>query len=262
MKHIGFRVAVLWAAFGGVFACGGPEPAEQQQEDRASSCGPHGRLHRGPGVEPHCHCDDGYEVEEGRCVEVSVMTDRSTPDCGPNGVFDGRSCDCQAGYTQTGVGADRTCQAIPACLGANDPHEPNDEPATATPFPEVTGPLYACPTEADWFTFGVTAGDRVEVEVRFDGEEVDLDLFLFGPSSSDPRALSIEAAGDMERASFVARQEGTAGALVLPYGIGEGAYEMELRIEEGEAPMCAGPGGFCRTPADCCSGICHGDHCH
>ncbi|MBX3226966.1 MAG: hypothetical protein KIT84_40960 [Labilithrix sp.] len=28
------------------------------------------------------------------------------------------------------------------------------------------------------------------------------------------------------------------------------------------APVCAGPGGHCSADADCCSGDCHGDHCH
>jgi len=29
-----------------------------------------------------------------------------------------------------------------------------------------------------------------------------------------------------------------------------------------EGPACRGPGGFCASPADCCSGVCHIDHCH
>lgn len=33
-------------------------------------------------------------------------------------------------------------------------------------------------------------------------------------------------------------------------------------VEEPSAPQCAGPGGFCRSAGDCCSGFCHVDHCH
>ena len=248
----------------GASGCGGTE-AEVE-----SPCGPHGRLHRGPGVEPHCHCDDGHEVEGGRCVESVAAEppasdpepDPETPDCGPHGTLEWGACQCEPGHTRTGQGLAQTCAPIPQCRGPNDAHEPNDEPSSATPWADVSGDLYACPAEADWFTFAVEAGDRIDVELRFDGAEVDLDLFLFGPSSRDPRALAVESSGNLERSGFVALASGTAGALVAPYGVGEGAYAIDVRVEAGEVPECSGPGGFCRADADCCSRICHGTHCH
>lgn len=260
---------VLGFVLAAMAACGGSEP---EPNPSGAQCGPNGRLHRGPGVEPHCHCDDGYEVQDDTCV-LSVPPDDhgrtvppppeiSGPDCGEHGQFDGDSCSCDSGFTQTGLGAERTCEEIPACMGLNDDFEPNDLPAQATMHSEVEGSLYACPADPDWFVFPVTAGDRVTAEVFFDGAAVDLDLFLFGPSSPDPRSFSVEASGDRESASFRARVDGTAGVLVMPYGIGQGSYSLTVDIEEGDAPICMGPGGFCRSSQDCCSGTCHVDHCH
>jgi len=169
-----------------------------------------------PGAEPHCHCDDGHEVEDDRCVESVVadppapdpQLDPETPDCGPHGTLERGTCQCAPGHTHTGRGPAQTCAPIPECRGPNDGHEPNDDPSSATPRADVSGDLYACPAEADWFTFSVEAGNRVDVELRFDGAEVDLDLFLFGPSSPDPRARAVESSGDFERAGFVASGPG------------------------------------------------------
>jgi hypothetical protein len=156
----------------------------------------------------------------------------------------------------------RFCAAIPSCQGEDDGFEPNDFPADGSQLPQVSDSLYACPANADWYLFPVVAGDRVAAEIRFDGAAVDLDLFLFGPSSADPRAFSVEETGDVEFATFVARSDGTAGLLVLPYGIGEGSYEIQVDVQAGQAPVCASPGGFCQAAQDCCSGFCHFGHCH
>ena len=184
------------------------------------------------------------------------------PDCGTHGDFNGRACVCDAGYTQTGLAEGRTCEAIPPCQGTDDGYEPNDIPAKAVDLATVSGSLFACPADADWFVFPVTAGDLVTVELRFDGALVDLDLLLYGPSSRSPRALSLDIVGNSERAAFVARTDGTAGIYVQPYGLGEGAYELLVDVRPGEAPTCAAPGAFCTSAPDCCSGICHVGHCH
>ena len=60
----------------------------------------------------------------------------------------------------------------------------------------------------------------------------------------------------------MARAEGRAGILVMPYGVGEGSYQIRVDIEPGEPPMCGGPGASCQASADCCSGNCHVGHCH
>jgi len=262
-----------WAAMAlglvwGVVACGGAEgtgPAGGV-DDVASNCGPHGRLVEDVAEGPNCDCDEGHAVEDGVCVEVVEEVDPvepTQPNCGPHGTFDGRSCRCDSGHTQTGTGLERTCEPIPECRGPNDPHEPNDLPSEAVPLTEIgVEPLYACPAEGDWFTFPVEAGDRVVAEIRFNGQQVDLDLFAFGPSSRDARAFSISESSSVERADFQARATGTAGVLVSAYGVGEGAYELDVEIEAGELPECAPAGGFCRSSADCCSRVCHIDHCH
>lgn len=260
-SSVGATLAIFALAAG----CGDEEGEEEVGQDVAASspCGPNGTLHVGPGVDPHCDCNDGYTVENGICVprQSSPVVDQA-PNCGPNGRFDGTSCSCDQGYTQTGLEADRRCERIPECQAPNDGFEPNDVPSQAVPWSEVSGSLYACPADADWYIFPVTAGDTVSVELTFSGASVDLDLLLYGPSSRNYRAFSVSAGGNREAASFVARADGTAGVWVMPYGTGEGAYDLRIDVQEGEPPMCVGPGAFCRQPADCCSNICHVGHCH
>ncbi len=260
MRRVG-EIAGLALALG-VSACGGAEGDDGGPS--GSECGPFGVLIVPPGGEARCACVEGYEVEDGQCVEEVIPgPDEPTgPECGENGAFDGRSCVCDQGYTQTGAGLARTCELVPACVGPNDVNEPNDAWAEATRFGEMAGPLYACPAEEDWYTLNVESGDEVDVRIQFDGGEVDLDLFLFGPSSLKPRAFAVTASGNAEQAKFVARASGTAGIVVLTYGVGEGGYQMDVQVEEGNGPQCVGPWGACRAPADCCSGFCHIDHCH
>jgi len=61
----GLLIGVLPLAFG----CD-----SDSHDDESSECGPHGHLHGGAGVEPHCHCDDGYEDVDGTCVESGTET--------------------------------------------------------------------------------------------------------------------------------------------------------------------------------------------
>lgn len=227
-------------------------------------CGPHGSLHSGPGSDPHCHCERGYEERDGTCVEATPVTPREPgmPDCGEHGHFDGQACDCHPGHTQTGLEDERTCEAIPACAGSDDPHEPNDRPEDATPSNGLGDALYACPANDDWYVFLVKAGDRVTVDLSFESNQLDLDLVLFAPNSSEPVAISDGLAGT-EQVSFTMAEDGVARVLVTPYGIGQGPYDLSMDIErEMEAPMCAPPGGSCSQPSDCCSSHCHGGHCH
>ena len=248
-----------------VAACGGAEVDSTSNGDE-SPCGPNGHLHSGAGVSAHCDCDPGYTVVDGTCVEAQSTPPTppasTDPDCGPNGVFDGRICKCDPGYTQTGLRQTRTCVQVPACQGADDQYEPNDEPSQASTITQFDGPLYACPADADWFVLSVTAGDRVRVGLRFSGAEVDLDLYLYGPSAQGPRAFSLSSNSDSEVAEFVARADGAAGVLVVPYGIGEGTYQLTVKVDSGAPPMCLSPGEFCNGSADCCSAVCHQGHCH
>jgi len=155
-----------------------------------------------------------------------------------------------------------SCAAIPPCQGANDSFEPNDSPSRGSDLSQVRGALYACPADEDWFLFSVKAGDRVTTQIQFEGDSVDLDLFMFEPRSIDPVAFSVEAVGDSETASFVSRSSGVAALLVIPYGVGEGSYLLQVDVEAGDGPVCASPGGFCQRSSDCCSGTCHIGHCH
>ncbi len=258
----------LWAA--GVTllmlgACGGSESNSMPEDNR---CGPHGSFHDDGDGTGHCHCEQGYVEENGSCVVMMMSRpqpmpkDPTKPDCGAHGSFDGRTCQCDAGYTQTGLREARTCEAIPTCTGPDDNQEPNNLPAEAKTLPNPEGGFYACPVDPDWYFITVKEGDKVKATITFAGDKVDLDLFLYGPSSRDPRALSLEENSNVETASFVAKGNGTAGILIQPYGIGEGSYQLKVEIEAGEVPMCNGPGGACSTNQDCCSGHCHVGHCH
>lgn len=131
-----------------------------------------------------------------------------------------------------------------------------------TALSRVSGPLYACPQDEDWYLVGMTPGDTLPAEIRFDGAAVDLDLYVFAPQTARPADWSTSHDSSIERATFVSQSEGTAVILVVPYGTGEGAYELVANVAVGEGPMCAPPGGSCRSAGDCCSGFCHIDHCH
>lgn len=235
-----------------------------------SPCGPNGVLHIGAGVDPHCHCDDGFVAVDETCVaeepiETTPEPEPTVPDCGPNGSFDTSQgiCDCDPGYTVTGTNQQRTCELIPPCEQPDDEYEPNNAFRDATALRDVNRPLFACPADADVFEVWVTGGDRITAAVRFDGSVVDLDLLLFSPSSGTRlQSFSASSSGNSETAGFVARQDGYARIVVAPYGLGQGPYELSVDVQAGELPMCAGPGGFCRAPQDCCSGFCHINHCH
>lgn len=244
-----------------VLACGGSVEPQPNAEPMAD-CGPHGSLHVAADGDAHCHCDSGYTEQDGSCELVVPPPPPRGLDCGSNGTASGRGCTCEPGYTQTASGDARTCEALPSCQGTDDDYEPNSQPTDAQLLPASGSSLYACPGDDDWFVFAVAAGDRVSVEITFDGRAVDLDLYIFDPGAAEPRGRSISTENSQESASFVASEGGTAGVLVTPYGIGEGGYQITVSIEAGEPPMCAGPGGSCRAGADCCSGQCHVGHCH
>ncbi|MEM1023614.1 MAG: pre-peptidase C-terminal domain-containing protein [Myxococcota bacterium] len=250
--------------------CGGPE-----EDPDPDGCGPNGSLHQSFTGNLHCHCDSGFDEFDGICLpESETDTPPSPPisnppppppsevDCGANASFDGSRCRCDEGFTLVGDAQNLSCAAIPACTGQNDPFEPNDSPGLGTSLSQVQDALYACPADEDWYVFSVSAGDQVTAQIQFDGSSVDLDLFLFEPQATNPTAFSVEAAGDAESASFVSRASGTAVMLVVPYGVGEGGYLMQVNVEPGQAPVCANPGAFCQRSSDCCSGSCHVGHCH
>jgi len=256
-----------WCAAG--VACGGSE--EFDGGNGTTGCGPHGSLHQSYTGNLHCHCDQGFQEVDGICVEDLAASPPSPPaseptlpsdPCWPNSTFDGAVCRCDEGYTLIGDVDSLSCASIPACQGENDGFEPNDSPGQGSDLRQVPGDLYACPADEDWLVFSVNAGDRVTAQIQFDGDAVDLDLFMFEPGSLDPAAFAVEAVGDSETANFVSRATGTAALLVIPYGVGEGAYLLEVDIEAGEAPTCASPGQFCQRASDCCSNICHIGHCH
>ena len=246
-----------------VVACGGTEE-DSNGNSVPDQCGPNGHAHTVSGGGTHCDCNDGYYDLSGTCVPERLPPASTTmdPDCGDYGTFNGRTCECIMGYTQIGTQENRSCVEIPLCQGLDDSFEPNNDPDRASSVLPSSESLYACPADPDWFVFEVTSGDTVRAEVRFSGASVDLDLFLYGPSSRSPRAFSVGDTGNSETAMFTARADGTAGILVSPYGIGEGEYQITVTVEDGEPSMCSPPGAVCRVADDCCSGYCHLQHCH
>lgn len=221
-----------------------------------------------------CGGDDALERcagDDPACVGDGLIEDAGVPDadasapadgCGPHGRLDGLQCRCDPGFTQDGLGDAITCVAIPGCAGSNDEFEPNDEPALATRLPgPTTVEAYICPADGDWYVLPLEAGDTIRASAVFDGPAVDIDLYLFGPTSPSPVDASA-GLESVERVEFTTPRAGSAGIYVRGYGIGEGDYELRIETVAGEVPPCAGPGGFCRTNADCCSNDCHINHCH
>lgn len=208
---------------------------------------------------PECVRDAGGIEDAG--VADTGASEPADP-CAPHGRLDGLRCRCDPGYTQDGVGGDITCVAIPECSGHDDDFEPNDEPARSTILTGAsTIDAYICPADQDWYVLPVEAGDTIRASAVFDGPTVDIDLYLFGPTSANPVDVSA-GTGSAEAVEHTTPRAGSAGVLVRGYGIGEGGYQLSIETVAGEPPPCARPGAFCRTNADCCSNDCHVGHCH
>lgn len=86
------------------------------------------------------------------------------------------------------------------------------------------------------------------------------------------KAAPVLAAYKQARAEHIAKGKGVALLLRAVFDDGNGRCKPENAAAFVEAhgavaepkpePTCADPGDHCSSDADCCSGDCHGDHCH
>lgn len=243
MRPLISQFAILTVIF--VAAC--------HNHDHGEACGDHGHAHDG-----HCHCDDGYAERDGVCVlgaddagpAVDAVTDAvaavdGADDAGPRpvdggparpdaGVCDGRghlhggACHCDDGYVARG----RSCEPAPPCAD-DDPHEPNDTGAAATPWTSaVSGAaLRVCEGRPDWFRLRLGLGQTLTARARFRHASGDIDLGLWhgGVDTSHRAPLArADSATDEETLRYTATVEGEYWLGVIVYGRGDLPYSLTV----------------------------------
>jgi len=113
----------------------------------------------------------------------------------------------------------------------DDKYEENDDKDEAA---EVDYGLYEdlyCGDD-DWYRISLDDGDDLVVTIRFDGDEIDLDLYLY--DEDDNELAASEGVDDDEQVSAVDVEEGWYYIKVISFN-GKGSYEMEID-DEFEAP--------------------------
>ena len=121
---------------------------------------------------------------------------------------------------------------LAACV--DDTLEENDSDTAAVPVgPGLTPDLVTCPTDDDWYTFDLFAGDEITVDALFLDAEGDIDLELY----FDPTAAALEesdSSTDNESVTHTAATAGTYYIKVWLYadaGVVEGnAYDLDVTL--------------------------------
>jgi predicted nucleic acid-binding Zn-ribbon protein len=113
----------------------------------------------------------------------------------------------------------------------DDRYEDNDVLLAATPLGEGTHPdLRVCFGDADYYSYDLRAGDRIEVTLEFSHAEGNINLYLF-----DPGGVVVATSGsttDVETVTHIAATTGTyriAVGLIADSGIvGGNGYELTI----------------------------------
>ena len=118
----------------------------------------------------------------------------------------------------------------PPCEAKEDAYEDNDRPEDAKPLdPKVSGPLTACPGDADWFALDVQEGHSLFVTVRTETEGAALDVELRGPEGAVLReARSTEGEGTARIDLRLADRAGIYRVGVSEAGETETGYTFEV----------------------------------
>ena len=163
---------------------------------------------------PQDICLNGFCVCQPACAPLA---------CGDDGC--GGSCaSCPAG---------RVCSA-PECVCQAEAGDPNPSCGTATGLPPgFYEGLAICPAgDEDWYSFQLTAGQKLSVSIFFEHDDGDLELFLYNKSSCSSYLKSSTSGTDDESIVFVAPASGTYAVRVLEFGkVAENAYDLEALIE-------------------------------
>ena len=122
--------------------------------------------------------------------------------------------------------------AVPPC-SPGDFFEPNDTDSAAAEVAELLfTALGACPTDEDWFSIELAAGDDLLVDAFFGSVEGNIDIEIVDPTGAV--VASGSNTGDGESASHTAASDGTYLIRVFLESDAGGdpgvAYEIELII--------------------------------
>ena len=118
-------------------------------------------------------------------------------------------------------------EANTGCI--DDDFEPNNDQASAALVSSGTAVAGQTCTGADandWFSFSVTAGDTIDVELLFTFADGDLDLRLFDEAGNEETAST--STTDDEVLRWVADSSGVWAVVVEPFNGAENAYELTV----------------------------------
>ncbi len=187
-------------------------------------------------------CEASGECVEGHCVAVEGGK-RCLPDCAVDG--------CTAGSCADAVSTEgavvRACTDLAAVCGTGsggscepDPREDDDDPASATPWPDETTELTdgtICSGDDDYFGFLLFEDDKLEVSISFRDADGDLDLELLDEAGNVvSRSAGVE---DTETVSTCvgAGADGGYYARVFGYEGAENRYRIQAVVTS-DAPDC------------------------
>ncbi len=245
-------VAVGVGVLGLTVACSGGTDSSGTSTGSSSSggnnpCAPNGTFH-----DDHCDCDRGFIAMGLSCVPrpdagmggttsssggssgSSGSASMNDPDgCGPHGEAHAGHCDCDPGYFEDN---NMMCVAPASCTVPDDAREQNDTPATANALtlPLVMEALQACPADADFYSFSLTVGQTVEVDLAFSNAAGDLDMYLWKPgqqAGEDEPAAGSEGTVDNEHFDYTADTAGVHVLLVRGYQGAQAPYQLSVSVE-------------------------------
>ncbi len=91
--------------------------------------------------------------------------------------------------------------------------------------------LFLCPNLEDWFSIWLNAGDGLQVNIDFDNDEGDLDLYLYRDSGAFGNLISSSNSWDSNRETVIVPQAPTSGRYYISvekYGFAETEQEYSL----------------------------------
>ncbi len=215
---------------------------------RADDCDDSDRS-RNPGVIENAStlCDDGVDHD---CRGGDVACDDDAVDGDGDGVPDDQDCapadpDVPGPREIEGNGIDDDCD--PATPDVPDPCQddlfdneaPNDVAGDATGVEDgnTTGVQYGglqiCRGDDDWYTIEVGEGDGLEVDIRFDNAEGDLDMQLVRiEDGADPAFVDSSASVQNAETVYLRRapEAGTYAVRVYGYDGATAAYDMTVNV--------------------------------
>jgi hypothetical protein len=204
----------------------GPASPDAGVEEEEDPCAPHGEL-----GDYGCECEPQWIGTSESCIpddDDGCGALGTLLEVGGTNPFE--MCNCNAGAFEDHF----ACSPAPACRGAEDAKEPNDAPATATPWVRGTGSVtaYSCSGNQDWYRFTLAAGETLTVTVSFDHADGagDLDLLFYSAGVQDVLTqglldVSAEEA-DTERIVYTAPEGGDFLLNVIGYRESEAAYTV------------------------------------